>query len=41
MIKYEGVRRIRTRCHGRWMDRTKARKREGGYSVPDVITPRD
>ena len=33
--KYEGVLRIRIRCHGRWMDHTKARKRKGGYSVPD------
>ena len=34
IIKYEGVRRIRTRCHGRWMDRTKARKKRRGVLCP-------
>ena len=40
MKKYDGVWRIRTRCHGRWMIRARYEKK-GGYSVPDVITPKD
>ena len=40
MKKYEGVWRIRTKCHGRWIVRTRHEKREGGYSVPDVIALR-
>ena len=41
MKKYEGVWRIRTRCHGRWMYHASKEKREGGYSVPVYNSAKD
>ena len=39
MKEYEGVWRIRTRCHRRWMDCAKARKKRRGLLCPNIISP--
>ena len=39
MKKYKDVWRIRTRCHRRWIDHVKARKKRLGVLCPNIISP--